>query len=82
MSRILENRVAKLEDRRRGQGRFDDWTDEQLDQRIAELDAIITDNGRLRFEDVVAGWDDVSEAERSRIIELHRKYPPEYSRKI
>ena len=73
MSRFLENRVTKLEVRRRGAGRFDDWTEEELVARIAELDAVITRGGRITIEEAVARCDDLNESEKAHLLSLHQR---------
>jgi hypothetical protein len=39
---------------------------------LAELDAIITDNGRVPFEEVIARIADMSEADKAQLIAHHR----------
>ena len=72
MSRLLENRVARLEGNRRAD-KYADWTDEQLVARIAELDAVITRGGRITIEEAVARCDDLNESEKAHLLSLHQR---------
>ena len=81
MSRLLENRVVKLEDRQCAQGPYADWSHEQLMARIVELNEVISRSGQS-FEELVAAGLDINEVEKAQAVAHHRMYSPDYSRKI